>query len=91
MLADIHGREPIARLEFVGLPLAVLHNGTHVVVCPFDYVTNTLEVREGVASYLQAHPDVSSVLVVAGGVSAQARGMFESARLRLVEGGVSNW
>jgi len=41
----------IRQLKFVGLPLAVLGNGTHVLVCTYDYVTNTRQVVDAVDEY----------------------------------------
>ena len=91
MLVDIRERKPIRRLEFVGLPLAMLNNGTHVVVCPYDYLTNTLELGDGVDAYRASNPNVTTVLVTAGRVSPAARKTIESARIKIVEEGTANW
>ena len=91
MLVDIQRRMPIWRLEFVGLQLAVLSNGTHVIVCPYDYVTNTRELADGVAAYRASNPGVTTVFVAADRVSPDARKTLESARIHVVEGGPSNW
>lgn len=90
MLERIHDQEPIERLQFVGLPLAILRDGTHFIVCPSDYVTNTLEVQQAVASYRQACPDESIVLAVAGRVSALTRATLDTAGLSLKEERASN-
>jgi hypothetical protein len=91
MLVDIRERKPISRLEFVGLQLAVLDNGTHVAICPYDHVTNTMEVGDGLNAYRSSNPNVTTVLVTAGRVSPAARKTIESARIRIVEEGTPNW
>ena len=91
MLLDIQKRKPIRRLEFVGLPLAVLDDGTHVVVCPYDYVNNTRELLEGVRAYRGSNPKVGTVFVSADRVSPAARKTLESANFTVIEGGPSNW
>ncbi|HCO94664.1 MAG TPA: hypothetical protein DIU00_12055 [Phycisphaerales bacterium] len=86
MLADIHKRQSIRLLKFVGLfPLAVLGNGTHVLICPYDYVTSTEEVDKYFDSYRASNPNVTTVLVTAGCVSPAVLKKMESARIRIVE------
>jgi hypothetical protein len=89
MLVDLRQRRAIQHLELPGLPLAVLNDGTHVVVCPYDYVTDTQELRNGVSAYRQANPDVATVLMTAGDVSPAARRTIKSARISIVEEGAS--
>ena len=86
MLADIHKRQSIRLLKFVGLfPLAVLDNGTHVLICPYDYVTITQEVDEYFDSYRASNPNANTVLVTAGRVSPAVLKKAESAHIRIVE------
>jgi hypothetical protein len=88
MLADIQKQQPIRLLKFVGLfPLAVLSNGTHVLICPYDYVTSTLEVGNYVDEYRASNPNVTTVLVTTGRVSPAALKKVELARIRIVEEG----
>lgn len=88
MLADIHKRQPIRFSKFVGLfPLAVLENGTHVMICPYDYVTSTEEVDKYFDFYRASNPNVTTVLVTAGRVSPAVLKKAESARIRIVEEG----
>ncbi|OHB62548.1 MAG: hypothetical protein A2168_06805 [Planctomycetes bacterium RBG_13_50_24] len=91
MLVDIRERKPIRQLKFIGLPLAVLDNGTYVLVCPYDYVTNTREVVDSVGEYRSSNPNVTTVLVTAGRVSPAARKTMESAGIRIVEEGTPDW
>jgi hypothetical protein len=79
------------RLEFVGLPLAVMGDQTHVIVCPYDYVTDTEELAEGVSAYRTENPNVSTVFVSADRVSKAARKTLESSGIAIIEGGPSNW
>jgi len=91
MLADIQKRQPIRLLKFVGLfPLAVLSNGTYVLICPYDYVTSTREVDNYVDAYRASNPNVTTVLVTAGRVSPAVLQKVESARIRIVEEGTFN-
>jgi hypothetical protein len=86
MLADIRTRKPIRRLQFVGLfPLAELNNGTHVLICPYDYVTSTREVNNYIDAYRASNPNVTTVLVTAGGVSPSVLSQLESARIGIIE------
>ena len=86
MLADIRKRKPIRLLKFVGLfPLAVLNNGTHALICPYDYVTSTQEVDNYVDAYRSSNPNVTTELVTAGRVSPAVLKKVESARIRIVE------
>ena len=86
MLADIHKRQSIRLLKFAGLfPLAVLSNGTHVLICPYDYVTSTREVDKYVDTYRASNPNVTTVLITAGRVSPAVLKKVESARIRIVE------
>jgi hypothetical protein len=85
MLADLRVTKPILRLEFVGLPLAVLNNGTHVFVSSYDYLTNTQELIDGVSAYRASKPLVTTMLLTSGGVSPAATKTIESARVEIVE------
>ncbi|UCG12516.1 MAG: hypothetical protein JSU72_18835 [Deltaproteobacteria bacterium] len=87
MLVDLREQKPIRRLEFVGLPLAVLNDGTHVVVCPYDYLTNTQELGNGVAVYRTSNPNVTTVLLTAGRASPAAQKTLELVRFWIVEKG----
>lgn len=91
MLLDIRERKPLRRMEFVGLPMAVTQDGTHVVVCPYDYVTNTDELVDGVRAYRASNPQVPTVFISADRVSPAARSTLESAKVSVVEGGPANW
>jgi len=86
MLADIRERYSIRLLESVGLlPLALLNNGTHVLICPYDYLRSTREVVDYVDAFRASHPNVTAVLVTAGRVSPDVLKKMESARIRIVE------
>ncbi len=88
MLADIQKRKPIRLLKSVELfPLAVLNDGTHVLICPYDYVTSTREVEDYVDAYRASNPNVSAVLVTAGRVSPAVLKKMKSARIRIVAEG----
>ncbi len=85
MLVDIQKSKPILRLEFVGLPSAVLGDGTHVVVCAYDYVNDTQELADGVSAYRASNPNVITAFVSADRVSPAARKTLESANITVVE------
>ena len=88
MLANLRERQPIALLKSAGfLPLAVLSKGTHVLICPYDYVPSTREVNDEVDAYRVSHPNVETVLVTAGRLSPAVRKKMESVRIRIVEEG----
>jgi len=86
MLADIRKRNAIRRLESVELfPVAVLNNGTYVLVCPYDYVTSTQELEDYVDAYRISNPHATTVLVTAGRMSPAVLRKVESAHIRVVE------
>jgi hypothetical protein len=86
MLADIRNHKTIRRLESVELfPVAILNNGTYVLICPYDYVTSTQELESYVDAYRTSNPNATTVLVTAGRVSPAVRRKVESARIRIVE------
>jgi hypothetical protein len=88
MLADLRGQQAIRLLKSFGwLPLAVLSNGTQVLICPYDYLRTTDEVNSYVDAYTASHPNVTTVLLTAGRVSPGVRKKMESARIRIVEEG----
>lgn len=92
MLADIQQRQPIWLLKFAELfPLVVLGNGTHALVCPYDYVTNTRELKQYIDTHRASNPNVTTVLLIAGSVSSAARKTIESANIRTVEEGTPDW
>jgi hypothetical protein len=91
MLADIQKRQPIQLLKFVGLfPLAVLGNGTHALICPYDYVTSTLEVDKYVDAYRASNPNVTTVLVTTGRISSAVLKKVEFAHIRIIKEGEFN-
>jgi hypothetical protein len=87
MLAELHARRPIARLDLVGLPVAVLRDGQCVCVSAADYLTNTLEVRNLIASFRQTYPRATAIFAVVGLASPQAKRSFASAGITLAENG----
>lgn len=91
MLADIHQKRPIRKLEFVGLSLAQLEDGTQVLVCPYDYLTDTRELADWVNGHRMSNPNGTAVFVTAGRVSPPARKTIEGAGIRIVEEGTNDW
>lgn len=88
MLAEIHKRQQIRLLKFEGLfPLAVLGNGTHLLTCPYDYVTSTREVNEYIDAYRTSYPNVTTMLITAGHLSPTVLKKLVASRIRIVEEG----
>jgi len=85
MIADLGERKTIRELTFVGLPMAVLGDGTHAIICPYDYITNTEELIQGVNAYRKSYPQVETTLVTTGGASAAARRTLKAVRIEIVE------
>jgi hypothetical protein len=84
MIVDLNKRQAVRELTFVGLPLAVLDDGTHIIICPFDYVMNTEELIEGVHAYRTAYRQAKAIMLTTGGVSAAARKTLEAAGIGIV-------
>ena len=88
MLADIQKRQPIQLLKFSGLfPLAALSDGTNVLVCPYDYVTDTWEVNEYFDAYCASNQNVTTMFVTSGSMSPAVLEKLKTARIRIVEEG----
>ena len=88
MLSRIHQSKPIDRLEYPGMPHGILRDGSRVIVCSYDYVPDTQELKEAVTQYRIRYPRGQTVFVLAGRASAKARRTLEgSARMHLVEEG----
>jgi hypothetical protein len=85
MLVDLGKRKAIGELDFVGLPTAVLGDGTYVLIWPYDYITNTKELIDGVNAYRASHPKTTTVLATSGDASAAARKTLESSHITIVE------
>ena len=90
MIVDLGKRKPIRELTFVGLPMAVLGDGTHVIICPYDYVTNTEELIQGANAYRTSHPQVKTMLFTAGDASAAARRTLAAARIEVAQEKIGN-
>jgi hypothetical protein len=88
MLANLRERQFLERLKSAGfLPLAVLGNGTHVLICPYDYVPSNREVDDCVDAYRASWPNVETMLVTAGRLAPAVHRKMESVRIRIVEEG----
>jgi hypothetical protein len=85
MIVDLGREKPIRELTFVGLPMAVLGDGTHVIICPYDYVTNTEELIQGANAYRTSHPQVKTMLFTTGDASTAARKTLEVARIEIAQ------
>lgn len=84
MIVDLNKRQAVRKLTFVGLPLAVLDDGTHIIICPFDYVMNTEELIEGVHAYRTAYRQAKAIMLTIGDVSAAAHKTLEGAGIGIV-------
>jgi hypothetical protein len=87
MLAELHARRPIARLDLIGLPVAVLRDGQCVCVCAADYLTNTREMQDLIGTFRKAYPKASATFVVVGRASAAAKQSFAAAGITVAENG----
>ena len=90
MIVDLGQRKTIRELRFVGLPMAVLGDGTHVIICPYDYITNTEELIQGANAYRTSHPEVKTVLITTGEASAAARRTLKAVRIEIVAQSIVN-
>jgi hypothetical protein len=84
MIVDLNKRRAVRELTFVGLPWAVLDDGTHVIISPYDYVMNTEGLIEGVHAYRTAYRQAKATMLTTGGVSAAARKTLEEADIGIV-------
>ena len=90
MIVDLGQRKTIRELRFVGLPMAVLGDGTHVIICPYDYITNTEELIQGANGYRTSHPEIETLLITTGDASAAARRTLKAVRVEIVAQSIVN-
>ena len=90
MIVDLGQRKTIRELRFVGLPMAVLGDGTHVIICPYDYITNTEELIQGANAYRTSNPEVKTLLITTGDASAAARRTLKAVRVEIVAQSIVN-
>ena len=86
-LAQLHAQDPIERIEYLGLPIAILRSGIHQVYSPKDYVHRTQKLTDAVANYRNHSPNVETRLVLAGQITADSRKIFDAAGIDVVQNG----
>jgi hypothetical protein len=91
LLAELHARRPIARLDQIGLPVAVLRDGRCVCVCAADYLTDTQEVKNLISLFRNTYHKAPATFAVAGLASPSAKRSFEAAGIQLAENGRLAW
>lgn len=82
MLVAAHREQPFRRVEFLGLPLGIRGDGSHVLVCAVDRLWDSPEVAEAIAIYRKRYPDAPATMHVAGHVE-------EPVRMRLAAAGIA--
>jgi len=86
MLADLHAERPIARLEHMGHPIAVLADGSHAICYSADYIVGSEAMAAAMTAYRQRYPEAPTEFICPGDVSAEARGIFERLSVTVAEG-----
>ena len=85
MLAGVQRQRTITRIINVGLPAAVLEDGTVIAVCSADYLVATGELSAVLGSYRRNHSRNSLLLYCSGRFSPQAVRLFNQAGVQTVE------
>jgi hypothetical protein len=73
MLADRHAETPIAKLDHMGHPIAVLANGSTVLCYSADYIVADDKLAAAINSYRDRYADHHMEFVCSGKVSPEAR------------------
>lgn len=87
LLRRLHERHGISRIELQGLPVALLNDGSVVIVNAADYIHDTQELRDAIASFRRGRPNDPAIFVTAGLVSARARKTLDDFGLQAIESG----
>ncbi len=74
-----------------GFLVSILGDGSQVIIQPGDYLTYTKDVQGLVGWYRDKYPDHLTVFVFAGQVSNQAKQVFHTAAIKVVENGNLTW
>jgi len=87
LLRQLHEGYGINRIDLQGLPVAMLKNNSTVIVNAADYIHDSQELRDAMASFRRVRPNDATTFITAGKVSAQARNTFARQDILLSESG----
>ena len=85
VMAGLHASRGVARIDYMGQPIAILVDGSHVAYHPGDYLAATRKAHEGIAAYRKRYPSSHCELVVSGRLSPEVRRVVEAAGIHLTE------
>ncbi len=87
MIRSLHERHGIARIDLQGLPVAMLQNGSTVIVNASDYTHDTQDFRAAISAFRRVRPNDPAIFLTAGVVSQRTRAALDGFYIQVVESG----
>jgi hypothetical protein len=87
LLRRLNERHGISRIDLQGLPVAMLQDRSVVIVNAADYIHDSQELRDAIATFRRARPNDPAIFVTAGVVSSRARKTLTDFDLQVIESG----
>ncbi len=85
MLADLHAERPIAKLDHMGHPIAILADGSTVMCYSADYVVATEKLSTAMRVFRDRYPAHPMAFVCSGIVSPEAHEVFAALDITVTE------
>ena len=79
LLAELRRTHPIQAVSFAGLPIAMLSDGSQILVSSADYLVETPRIAELISRYRTEFPGATATLITLGRVSPGAEQQFLAA------------
>jgi len=71
--------------EYLGLPVAVLNDGTNLIVTSADFIPASTDLEKLIADYRANYPDKPTVLYTSGRIAPDAQAVFHAARIQALQ------
>jgi len=85
MLLDLSKSLRPVRYEYLGLPVAVVHDGSNLIVTATDYIHASPQLDEMLAAYRRNYPEKSSVMYISGRVTPEAQAAFRAVGIQVLQ------
>ena len=87
LLRRLNERHGITRIDLQGLPVAMLRNGSVVIVNAADYIHDSQDLRGAIAAFRRVRPNDPGIFLTAGRVSPRAHRTLSDFDLHVFESG----
>ncbi len=87
ILRRLHEQHGVTQIDLQGLPVALLQDGTVVIVNASDYIYDSQELHDAIAAFRRARPNDPGIFITAGKVSPRAKKTLNGFNLQVAESG----